>query len=142
MHVKTFVLMSLLLFLLMVLLHIIDDFVLQPVCLSKLKQKVYWENDELGKKRLYRNDYKAALFIHGLSWSITVHLPLMCMQFVYDYKLGAPCICISVLMHAVIHACIDDIKANLHAINLIQDQLLHFAQLVSIFMLWYGIVVL
>lgn len=134
--------MSLLLFLLMVLLHIIDDFVLQPICLSKLKQKAYWENDELGKKRLYCNDYKAALFIHGLSWSIMVHLPLMCMQFIYDYKLGVPCICIGVLAHAVIHAYIDDIKANLHDINLIQDQLLHFAQLVSIFMLWYGIVVL
>lgn len=60
----------------MVLLHIIDDFVLQPVCLGKLKQEAYWENDKLGKKRLYRNDYKAALFIHGLPWSIMVHLPL------------------------------------------------------------------
>ena len=126
----------------MVLLHIIDDFVLQPVCLSKLKQKAYWENDELGKKRLYRNDYKAALFIHGLSWSIMVHLPLMCMQFIYDYELGIPYICISVLLHAVIHAYIDDIKANSHNMNLIEDQLLHFTQLVSIILLWYGIVIL
>ena len=27
----------------MILLHIIDDFVLQPICLSKLKQKSFWE---------------------------------------------------------------------------------------------------
>ena len=134
--------MGVLLFLLMVLLHIIDDFVLQPICLSKLKQKEYWENDELGKKHLYRNDYKAALFIHGLSWSIVVHLPLICMQFIYDYEFGIPCICIGVLLHTVFHAFIDDIKANLHEINLIQDQLLHLAQLVSIIFLWYGIVIL
>lgn len=27
----------------MILLHIIDDFVLQPISLSKLKQKTFWE---------------------------------------------------------------------------------------------------
>lgn len=134
--------MALLLFLLMVLLHIIDDFVLQPICLSKLKQREYWENDELGKKHLYRNDYKAALFIHGLSWSIMVHLPLICMQFIHDYELGTPCICIGVLAHAVIHAYIDDIKANMYEANLIQDQFFHLTQLVSIILLWYGIVIL
>lgn len=27
-----------------ILLHIIDDFIFQPICLSKLKQKKYWED--------------------------------------------------------------------------------------------------
>ena len=29
----------------MIFLHIIDDFVLQPVCLSKLKQKDFWKRN-------------------------------------------------------------------------------------------------
>ena len=30
------------LFILSILFHIIDDFVFQPICLSKLKQKSFW----------------------------------------------------------------------------------------------------
>ena len=55
---------------LMILLHIIDDFVFQPICLSKLKQKQYWI-DACEKQKLdyekYQNDYITALLIHGLS---------------------------------------------------------------------------
>ena len=66
--------------LLMYLFHIIDDFVLQPICLSKLKQKRYWI-EECKKYNLnilkYDTDYITALLIHGLSWSIMIHVPLM-----------------------------------------------------------------
>ena len=44
--------------LLMILLHIIDDFVLQPISLSKLKQKSFWEL-YLKDSELYKNDYLA-----------------------------------------------------------------------------------
>lgn len=65
--------------LLMILCHIIDDFVLQPVCLSKLKQKKTWEEleDWCG---LYKHDYIMALFIHALSWAIMIHLPIIFMR--------------------------------------------------------------
>ena len=43
--------------LLMFLFDIIDDFVLQPICLSKLKQKRYWieecEKNNLGCEKSY-----------------------------------------------------------------------------------------
>lgn len=42
----------------MILLHIIDDFVLQPISLSKLKQKSFWEL-YLKDSELYKNDYLA-----------------------------------------------------------------------------------
>ena len=54
-------------FFLMILCHILDDFVLQPVCLSNLKQKRWWDEHCYGKQ--YNNDYKMALLIHSLSWS-------------------------------------------------------------------------
>ena len=45
--------MTVLVLLLMVLLHIIDDFVLQLQSLSELKQKKTWE----GTPDMYKNDY-------------------------------------------------------------------------------------
>lgn len=124
-------------FLLMILLHIIDDFVMQPVCLSKLKQKSYWMRDEEGMKHLYHNDYKAALIVHSISWSIMVHLPLILMQLKYSFPYGEFYICSSVLVHSLLHAVTDDFKANRHYINLVTDQLIHFGQLCLVFTLWY-----
>lgn len=125
-----------LVFLLMILLHIIDDFVLQSASLAKLKQKSFWQNDPVGKEPMYRNDYKAALIIHGLLWSIMVHLPLIFLQFWYEYPYMEWYLFVSVLAHAEIHALIDDEKANFHKINLVQDQLYHFLQICSAFFLW------
>lgn len=60
--------------LLMILCHIVDDFVAQPVCLAKLKQRQWWiDNGHTDPK--YKDDYKTALLIHSISWSIMVHLP-------------------------------------------------------------------
>lgn len=125
------------LFLLMILLHIIDDFVLQPVCLSKLKQKSFWTNDPQGSRDLYRNDYKAALLIHGLSWSVMIHLPLIVMQLMHEYTCGQFYICCSVFVQALMHAVIDNFKANQHSLSLIGDQLIHLGQLCLVFFLWY-----
>lgn len=113
---------------LMILFHIIDDFVLQPICLSKLKQKSFWQEQNLYND-LYENDYFAALIIHGLSWSAMVHIPTM-----YLFNFEHPLVLlISFLVHAIIHAMIDDLKANKKTINLITDQTLHLIQIILIF---------
>lgn len=116
-------------FWLMLLCHIIDDFVFQPICLSKLKQKSWWEkefNNNVPSK--YKNDYGMALLIHAISWAIMIHLPLMFLQEsdmeVVSYMIGINC---------SIHFLVDDLKANDGKLNLIQDQLIHFAQ---IFVSW------
>lgn len=113
-------------FLLMILCHIIDDFVLQPICLSKLKQKEWWERNigtkEYGMPLMYKNDYKMALFIHALSWSIMVNLPWF--LFVSGLTIG-----LSILLNCIIHYIVDDLKANKKKINLIEDQLIHFTQI-------------
>ena len=76
--------------LLMGLLHIIDDFVLQPVCLSQLKCKSWWV-EECKKNNVdykkYEGDYISALLMHAFSWSIMILLPIMFMMDVDDWLL-------------------------------------------------------
>lgn len=108
-------------FLIMILLHIIDDFVLQPICLSKLKQKSFWETYVKDDEK-YKFDYKVALVIHALSWSIMIHLPLMVIG------VGEYSILLSVIINTIMHAWIDDEKANKLNITLFEDQLLHLIQ--------------
>jgi hypothetical protein len=56
-----------------------------------------------------------------------ISLPLICWN---DFKLSWV-ILISFIINAIIHAFIDDLKANKLKINLIEDQTLHLAQIVS-----------
>lgn len=108
----------------MILLHIIDDFVLQPISLSNLKQKKWWEKQE-GYSDKYKDDYKVALAIHSISWSIMIHIPLVIMF----PSLGQLALLISFIANAVIHYYIDDLKANKLKINLFEDQIVHFWQI-------------
>ena len=108
----------------MILLHIIDDFVLQPISLSNLKQKKWWKKQE-GYSDKYKDDYKVALAIHSISWSIMIHVPLVIMF----PSLGQLALLISFIANAVIHYYIDDLKANKLKINLFEDQMVHFWQI-------------
>ena len=108
----------------MILLHIIDDFVLQPISLSNLKQKKWWKKQE-GYSDKYKDDYKVALAIHSISWSIMIHIPLVIMF----PSLGQRALLISFIVNAVIHYYIDDLKANKLKINLFEDQMVHFWQI-------------
>ena len=108
----------------MILLHIIDDFVLQPISLSNLKQKKWLEKQE-GYSDKYKDDYKVALAIHSISWSIMIHIPLVIMF----PSLGQLALLISFIVNAVIHYYIDDLKANKLKINLFEDQMVHFWQI-------------
>ena len=108
----------------MILFHIIDDFVLQPISLSNLKQKKWWEKQE-GYSDKYKDDYKVALAIHSISWSIMIHIPLVIMF----PSLGQLALLISFIVNAVIHYFIDDLNANKLKINLFEDQMVHFCQI-------------
>lgn len=112
--------------LLMILCHIIDDFVLQPICLSKLKQKSWWEENYPDKK--YKEDYKVALFIHSLSWSIMIMLPFI-------FFGNVPWIVMFVFgcINCLIHYRVDDAKANQMKLNLKEDQTAHFLQIIITF---------
>lgn len=108
---------------LMVLFHIIDDFVLQPVCLSKLKQKDWWKKQE-GYNDFYAYDYLMSLLVHSMSWSIMILLPCFNSAMLTNTNLT-----VVFIMNTGIHFFVDDLKANFHKINLIEDQIIHFIQI-------------
>lgn len=115
-------------YLLMYLFHIVDDFVLQPVCLSKLKQKQYWV-DECNKHKYdikhYKYDYIVALLIHALSWSIMITLPFL----ILSYYVIPGMLLALVLVNTIIHALSDHFKVNELSINLCADQWIHMIQI-------------
>ena len=115
--------------------HFIADFTLQG-WFANGKQEIWWREqcaDECDLEferrwKKYRHDYKCALLEHGLYWSLVTFLPLFFLADLTDIALGA-----IVVVNAVIHAYIDHLKANMFKINLIQDQALHFAQILFLF---------
>lgn len=121
------------LFLLSILCHIIDDFVLQPICLSKLKQKFWWikecnsNNISISK---YRNDYKMALLIHSMSWSIAILLP-----YIFFISIHSIIIFSLFLTNTIVHFIVDDNKANKFKLNLIEDQIIHLIQIILTFII-------
>ena len=103
--------------------HLVADYTLQG-WLADGKQKSWWRKncaEEILDK--YRYDYIAALVCHSLYWSIFV-----CSVF-YNSRLFLAAIAVNTLVHAVI----DDLKANRMRINLIADQLLHLLQILVTF---------
>ena len=119
-------------FFLMLLCHIIDDFVLQGTCLVNLKQKKWWEQN--APQELYKYDYLIGLAIHCLSWSIMIHLPIILLFITNGWILT-----FSILINAVIHFIVDDLKANKFKINLITDQTIHIIQVILTFLLFFAI---
>lgn len=117
-------------FLTMIFLHIIDDFVIQPLSwLANGKQKSWWKEHAPDPK--YKNDFLWALLMHSFSWTFMIMLPIAwSMNFnlnllFYWFFIG----------NVIIHAVIDHTKANLFKINLIQDQLLHIVQIIATYII-------
>lgn len=116
-------------FLLMILCHIIDDFVLQGTCLVNLKQKSWWEKN--APDPLYKNDYKVALFMHSLEWSLMVHLPVILLWTTVPWFV----LLITIAINCGVHYVVDDAKANKKKINLITDQKTHLLQVLVTFLM-------
>jgi hypothetical protein len=112
----------------MILLGIIDDFVFQVQKLNVLKQKSEWVSyignlDDFNRSK-YKYDYIMATLIHGFSWSIMVHLPFIVINGFKDSLV----LSVIIIIQAILHAFVDDLKANRYKINLWQDQTFHIMQ--------------
>lgn len=112
----------LLLIIWMVFMHIVDDYYLQGI-LASLKQRKWW--NEHAPDEMYKNDYIIALAMHGISWAVMITFPIFAM----DGFNTTWFIVISVVVNAIAHSLIDNAKANLKKLNLIQDQVLHMYQI-------------
>lgn len=108
--------------LLMIFCHIVDDYYLQG-WLASAKQKKWWKDN--APQNLYKYDYLMALFMHAFSWSFMIMLPVaVSMRF-------APGVAFYILfaVNLIIHAFVDNLKANMLKINLITDQTIHLIQI-------------
>ena len=113
--------------LVMIFLHLFADFILQTPFISKFKQKKSWE--EYNKDGKYTYDYINILIDHCFIWSFVTFFPIL---FLFNSIIGYTII---VFINMIIHAYIDDLKANKLKINLITDQLLHLGQIVLTLMI-------
>ena len=109
---------------LMILAHIVDDYYLQGI-LASMKQKKWWL-EQKGYKDMYKNDYKMALLMHSMSWSIMILLPVIFLTTTPNYIIWA-----LFVVNALIHYYVDNLKANELKINLVEDQSVHLLQILT-----------
>lgn len=107
----------------MIFCHIIADYNLQG-WLASAKQKSYWK--ENAPNEMYKHDYICALIMHSFSWTFMIMLPLM---YAVGFKVNSFLLFLFV-SNVLIHAIVDDLKANKKFINLWQDQSIHMFQIV------------
>lgn len=126
--------MKILILVFMFFLHIVDDYYLQGI-LAKMKMKDWWR--EQTNKPLYNYDYLMALFEHAFSWAFVIMSPIIILMIHYnDYHLVSNYI-ILLISNTIIHAIVDDLKANKYCINLIIDQSIHFAQIIITWFIFF-----
>lgn len=112
-------------------LHIIDDFCLQPICLNRLKDRYWWRENVPDPKKIYSWDFAMGLIMHGYSWAFMIMLPIASqMDFIVDKRFVW-----ILILNGIIHALIDHLKCNARKLNLWEDQSLHLIQIALTF--WY-----
>ena len=114
-------------FLCMIFMHILDDFCLQGI-LESMKQADWWRRQD-SYSEMYKYDYLVALVTHAFSWTFSVMIPVVVAS---SGVLNAAFYTVFIA-NVIIHATVDDAKANKHRINLLLDQLIHLLQIVGTF---------
>lgn len=105
----------------MVFCHIVDDYYLQGI-LASMKQKGWWQKQESYCDK-YKHDYIVALIMHAFSWAFMISVPFIIIG-LNQYVIGG-----AIVINTIIHAVVDDMKANKKKINLITDQTIHLFQI-------------
>lgn len=110
----------------MLFFHIVDDYYLQGF-LASAKQKSWWEKN--CPNSLYKKDYIMALVEHAFSWTVMIHIPIIIYSMVFNVEISSIMFVVLFVINWLIHALVDNAKANLLKINLVQDQLIHIVQI-------------
>lgn len=128
--------LGLLTLIVMLFLHIIEDFHLQGK-LANFKQRawIYHEVDKLGSRAYTERckyDYLVGLCYHSFEWSFCITLPLLIWTFTLYSKLY---ICYFILLgvNSIIHGIVDYFKCNVFGdkeLTLVQDQVIHLIQII------------
>ena len=115
-------------FLTMIFCHIVDDYYLQGK-LASFKQKSWWQ--ENAPEQLYKYDYIVALMMHSFSWAFMIMLPVAVSQ---EFQIEAVFVTMFII-NTVVHAVVDNLKANKRKINLVMDQSIHIGQIIVTFLI-------
>ena len=126
--IKTFLLF------LMIFLHIVDDYYLQGI-LASMKQRGWWEKNAPDRK--YKYDYIIALLLHAFSWTFMVMLPITITLLLSPVAAMTSVFLIIFFINWGIHMAIDHLKANVKALNLVQDQTIHILQIILTWLLFF-----
>lgn len=113
-------------------MHVLDDFVLQKATLCDLKQRDWWRRlvgHDFEKSR-YSHDYVMALFIHAGQWSLGILLPMALYFIIKGMPVDTLFLWSAFCVNTLVHAFVDNLKANELRINLVEDQSAHFVQIV------------
>lgn len=103
----------------MIFFHIVDDYTLQGI-MKSLKQKQWWKDN--ASDSLYKYDYIMALLMHSFSWTFMIMIPISIAAMIYyTFRWNV----LAYIINMIIHAIVDDLKANKRKINLITDQTIH-----------------
>jgi hypothetical protein len=108
------------LFPLMILLHVIEDFHMQGI-MARMKQREFWRE----YPEMYAHDWIPVILLHGMEWATVVALPCILASW-FDVSAW---FVLTVVVMGVVHAYVDHLKANRLSINLIQDQAVHIVQI-------------
>lgn len=120
----------------MLFCHIVDDYYLQG-WLASAKQKSWWKKNAPDK--LYKNDYIMALCEHAFSWTFMIMLIPTIYTYFNPCDLAYKFYVFVFCFNWTIHCIVDDCKANKKNINLIQDQLIHIAQIVMTWIMFVAV---
>lgn len=120
----------------MLFCHIVDDYYLQG-WLASAKQKFWWEKNAPDK--LYKNDYVMALCEHAFSWTFMIMLVPTIYTYFNQCDLAFKLYIFVFCFNWAIHCIVDDCKANKKNINLVQDQLIHIAQIIITWIMFVAV---
>ena len=104
----------------------------------------YWENQIKNMKILILlimlflhivDDYYLQGIEHGFSWTFMVMLPFTFMMLYYNNYSMITTYIVMFIGNWVIHSLVDHLKANVKVCSLIVDQLIHVAQVISIWII-------
>lgn len=111
----------------MLYMHIVDDYRHQGI-LASMKQRSWWK--ENAPDEMYKRDYLMALYEHAFSWAVAVHIPVVIYWVMRGYATNVVSFLLMFASMWIIHASVDNEKANKYTINLVKDQTIHVVQIV------------
>ena len=114
-------------------LHCFADYHLQGI-LANMKCKDWWAKQFLNESEFsrskYNKDYLVALWTHSFEWAFFITIPFLYICIINTNRNGLLITYLIMLLeNTLIHAFIDNQKANKLRINLVEDQLFHLIQI-------------